>query len=311
MRALLVVNPFATGTTAQMQSVISAALANYLDLTVETTTGKFHAYELAKSASENGFELVIGLGGDGTLNEMANGILDNGLGDDNPLLAGIPGGNANVFLRNLGYSNDPIAATAQLLTNLEKGFRRKIGVGKISLENQSRWFLFNAGFGLDARVLARMEARRFSGKIASDLGYAFLTLRELFTEIRKVKPSIVITDQNGIAYERAQFALVINLAPWTYVGKFPISPIENSADTKSLDIFATYQLNISTTARLIKDLLSPRIMQSDSQTLVLTKQHSLKVSAYEPTWAQVDGEALAQVTNAQIEHFASCLTVIA
>jgi diacylglycerol kinase family enzyme len=121
----------------------------------------------------------------------------------------------------------------------------------------------------------------------------------------------VITDQNGIAYERAQFALVINLAPWTYVGKFPISPIENSADTKSLDIFATYQMNISTTARLIKDLLSPRIMQSDSQTLVLTKQHSLKVSAYQPTWAQVDGEALAQVTNAQIEHFASCLTVIA
>lgn len=311
MRALLVVNPFATGTTSEMQSVISAALANHLDLSVETTTRKLHAYELGKSARDQGYEIVIGLGGDGTLNEIANGILDSGSEEGNPLLAGIPGGNANVFLRNLGYSNDPITATAQLLTNLEKGSRRKIGVGKISLDDQSRWFLFNAGFGLDARVLARMEARRFSGKIASDLGYALLTLRELFTEIRKVKPSIVITDQNGVAYERAQFALVINLAPWTYIGKFPVSPIENFSETKSLDIFATYQMNISTTARLIKDLLVTKGLHSDAQTLVLTKQHSLKVSTYEPTWAQVDGEALAQVTNAQIEHFANCLNVIA
>ncbi|MEN9741238.1 MAG: hypothetical protein RIR66_194 [Actinomycetota bacterium] len=311
MRALLVVNPFATGTTSQMQSVISAALANNLDLTVVSTTGKLHAYELGKSAKENNYEVVIGLGGDGTLNEIANGILDNSSRQDDPLLAGIPGGNANVFLRNLGYSNDPITATAQLLTNLEKDSRRKIGVGKIALDDQSRWFLFNAGFGLDARVLARMEARRFSGKLASDLGYAFLTFRELFTEIRKIKPSIVITDQNGVAYERAQFAMVINLAPWTYVGKFPISPIENSSDAKSLDIFATYQMSVSTTVGLIKDLLSTKSLRSNAQTLVLTSQHSLKVSAYEPTWAQVDGEALAQVTNAQIEHFANCLSVVA
>lgn len=311
MRALLVVNPFATGTTSQMQSVITSALANNLDLTVTNTTGKLHAYELGRSAKENNFEVVIGLGGDGTLNEIANGILDNGPGDSNPLLAGIPGGNANVFLRNLGYSNDPITATAELLTNLESGARRKIGVGRISYEDQSRWFLFNAGFGLDARVLARMEARRFGGKLASDLGYAFLTLRELFTEIRKVKPSIVISDQNGVAYERAQFALVINFAPWTYVGKYPVTPIENTSDTKSLDIFATYQMSVSTTARLIKDLLSSRSLQSDVRTLVLTNQHSLKVSAVEPTWAQVDGEALAIVSAAKIEHFADCLNVIA
>lgn len=311
MRALLVVNPFATGTTSQMQSVINSALANNLDLTVTNTTGKLHAYELGRSAKENNFEVVIGLGGDGTLNEIANGILDNGPGDSNPLLAGIPGGNANVFLRNLGYSNDPITATAELLTNLESGARRKIGVGRISFEDQSRWFLFNAGFGLDARVLARMEARRFGGKLASDLAYAVLTLRELFTEIRKVKPSIVISDQNGVAYERAQFALVINFAPWTYVGKYPVTPIENTSDTKSLDIFATYQMSVSTTARLIKNLLSSKSLQSDVRTLVLTNQHSLKVSAFEPTWAQVDGEALAIVSTAKIEHFADCLNVIA
>ena len=311
MRALLVVNQFATGTTSEMQSVISAALANQLDLTVVNTTGKLHAFELGKSAKNNGYELVIGLGGDGTLNEIANGILENDSKSTKPALAGIPGGNANVFLRNLGYSNDPITATAQLLTNLERGTTRKIGMGKLTTENQSRWFLFNAGFGLDARVLVRMEARRFSGKLASDVAYAFLTLRELFTEIRKVKPNIVITDQNGVAYEKAQFALIINLAPWTYVGKLPISPLGKISDTKSLDIFATYQMSVSSALRLIKDLLSTKNLKSDAQTLVLTDQHSLKLSAYEPTWAQVDGEALAQVTSAQIEHFANCLNVIA
>jgi hypothetical protein len=70
-------------------------------------------------------------------------------------------------------------------------------------------------------------------------------------------------------------------------------------------------MSVSTTVGLIKDLLSTKSLRSDAKTLVLTSQHSLKVSAYEPTWAQVDGEALAQVTTAQIEHFANCLSVVA
>ena len=73
--------------------------------------------------------------------------------------------------------------------------------------------------------------------------------------------------------EKAQFALIINLAPWTYVGKLPISPLGKISDTKSLDIFATYQMSVSSALRLIKDLLSTKNLKSDAQTLVLTDQH--------------------------------------
>ena len=311
MRALLVVNGFATTTSPQVQSVISAALEKNLDLTVVNTSSKNHAIELGKTAQVNGFDLVIGFGGDGTLNEIANGLLVNGPNPDGPKLAGIPGGNANVFLRNLGFQNDPIAATAELMEKIKANSTRKIGMGRIGYGSEIRWFLFNGGFGLDARVVARMEERRYQGKLASDLTYGILTLRELFTEIRKVKPNIVITDQNKVSYKPVQFALMVNFSPWTYAGNFAISPMARKADTSSIDIFAIYNLTLSNTARLIKELISSKGLQSNSRTLVLESQKSLEVSAYEPTWAQVDGEALALVTSARIEHFADCLTVIA
>lgn len=311
MRALLVVNTFATTTTPEVQSVISAALEKHLDLTVVNTSAKYDASEIANNAKAEGYELIIGLGGDGTLNEIANGLLSNGSNIDGPILAGIPGGNANVFLRNLGYSDDPITATAQLMQNISTGSTKTVGVGKLHYENTSRWFLFNAGIGIDAKVLAKMEAQRASGKQASDLAYALLAIKELTKEIRKQKTSILVTDENSHTYDPVQLALVINFAPWTYAGKTAVTPVMQSEQTTAFDFFATRQLSTLNTFRLIKGLLSKTDLETDAQNLVLRDQKSISIAVNRPTWIQVDGEPLAKISIANFEHFADCLKVLA
>ena len=136
MRALLVVNPNATTTTAAGRDVLAHALASELKLEVLLTRYRGHAAEATAQAVRDGVELLVAHGGDGTVNEVANGMLQGTGGPVHPLpdptptprrsrrrtprpawgpaLAVVPGGSANVFARALGMPRDPVEATAQI-----------------------------------------------------------------------------------------------------------------------------------------------------------------------------------------------------
>ena len=163
MRALLVVNPKATTTTARSRDVLLHALSADLDLEVVETTHRGHAIEVGRRAAKEGHDLLIALGGDGTVNEAVNGLLENGPSPDGPALAVVPGGSTNVFARALGMPNDPVEATGQLLDALREGRRRRIGLATAD----GRWFTFCAGIGLDAEVVGDVERRRARGSRAS------------------------------------------------------------------------------------------------------------------------------------------------
>ena len=75
MRALLVVNPKATTTTERSRDVLVRALRSEVDLTVEYTRKRGHAATLARAAAESGVDVVVTLGGDGTVNEAVNGLM--------------------------------------------------------------------------------------------------------------------------------------------------------------------------------------------------------------------------------------------
>jgi diacylglycerol kinase family enzyme len=225
MRALLVANTFATSTDDTIQARVVGELSKHLDVTVINTSARNDAIEIASTAQQSGYELVIGLGGDGTVNELANGLLLNGPNPAGPLLAAIPGGNGNVFARNMGLSENPMEATTQILNAItEKNFQ-EIGVGRIATNNISRWFLFNAGIGLDAAVIAEMETRRASGKTVSDFAYAKLALRELFARTDRKHGSLSLVSDSGEIHRDAHFALIVNLAPWAYLGSKPLNPL--------------------------------------------------------------------------------------
>ena len=160
MRALLVVNPAATTTTARGREVLARALASELKVEVEETSHRGHAAALAVRAAREGLDLVVALGGDGTVNEVVNGLLTDGPRPGLPALAVVPGGSTNVFVRAVGLPVHPFDATGVILEALRAGRARRIGLGLAD----DRWFTFNAGYGFDAEVVRRIERRRRAGE---------------------------------------------------------------------------------------------------------------------------------------------------
>jgi diacylglycerol kinase family enzyme len=127
--ALLIVNPHATATTQLRRDVITHALASQMDLEVVETRYRGHAGTLARQAASDGFQLILTLGGDGTVNEAVNGLLRGWRPGTDPAFAAVPGGNANVFTRALGLPADPVDATGRILEALRAGRDRRVGLG--------------------------------------------------------------------------------------------------------------------------------------------------------------------------------------
>src|SRR5256885_2991883 len=150
VRILLIVNATASSVTARARVVIAKALAADHDLPVSETSRRGHAERLAHSAANEGVDVVVAMGGDGTLNEAANGLAGT-----TTALAPLPGGSTNVFARTIGIARDPLEATGQLLSSLHRHSYRRIGVGCVN----GRRFLFHTGLGFDAAVVARVERR--------------------------------------------------------------------------------------------------------------------------------------------------------
>src|SRR6202046_5670022 len=166
MRAVLIVNPTATSTTPAGRDLLAHALKSRLDLTVEHTNHHGHGTELGQAATEDGVDLVVVHGGDGTVSGVVNGLLGrpgSARSGHVPAVAVVPGGSANVLARSLGISRDPVAATNQLIQLLDDyrrhNTRRRIGL----IDCGERWAVFNTGMGVDAEVVAAVEAERDKG----------------------------------------------------------------------------------------------------------------------------------------------------
>ena len=311
MRTLLVANTFATSTDDAIQARVLSELSKQLDITAVNTSARNDAIEIARSAQQQGFELVIVLGGDGTVNEIANGLLLDGPNPEGPLLAAIPGGNGNVFARNMGLSENPMEATAQILNAINDQKFQEIGVGRIVTNNISRWFLFNAGIGLDAAVLAEMEARRASGRTVSDFAYAMLALRELFAKTDRKHGSLSLVSDSGEVKRNAHFALIVNLSPWAYLGSKPLNPLPSASHHTALDVYAPTSLSVSSVFRLASRAIAGKSPENDRNVIALTNQTQVHIQAEIPLWIQVDGDVIAQSTELTATHIPNALRVLA
>src|SRR4051812_9342544 len=174
MRALLVANPAATTTNRKVRDVLVRALSSELKVDVAETEHRGHARELAAQATADGVDVVVTLGGDGTVNEAANGLLFTGPGPHVPMLAIVPGGSTNVFSRALGHSRDPVEAAGEIRAWVGAGRTRVGPLGTASARTGDTgaeegwsapgWFVFAAGMGFDADVISRVEAQRARGR---------------------------------------------------------------------------------------------------------------------------------------------------
>jgi diacylglycerol kinase family enzyme len=305
----MVFNPFATSTSESTLRSITSQLSQAVDLTVKPTKARADAIEFGRCAQADGYDIVIGYGGDGTVNELANGLLHAGPNPSGPILATLPGGNANVFARNLAYSADPMIATEQLLDAIAMKRTRRVGVGSVVTDEFQRWFLFNAGFGIDADVLAAMDERRQNGKRASDITYTMIAIRKVLAAAKERNPTITLETDSGEVISPLQFALVINVAPWIYLGSRAVTLAPEATHEKALSLFAANKLSIGSLSKVARDVFRGADVQPSSQVTSLSDLSSLALRSEFPLWLQTDGEVLSQVANVSITHSRDALTV--
>ena len=290
MRAVLIVNPNATSTTPATRDLLAHALESRVKLTVIHTDHRGHAVEIGRDAAAGGVDVLIVHGGDGTVNEVVNGILEvGGPVAGSPAVGVVPGGSANVFARALGISPDPIEATNQLV-DLLSAYRRRKTWRRIGLMDcGERWAVFTAGMGVDGDVVAAVEAQRAKGRKVTASRYIRVAVREMLSSARK-DPLLTLHMPGREPVEGVHFAFVSNSSPWTYANQRPVWTNPTTTFETGLGVFAITSMNVWANLGLVRKMLArrPRI---DARHLIRDDDLSqLTVTSSTPVACQIDGD---------------------
>jgi diacylglycerol kinase family enzyme len=297
-RGLLIMNPKATTASEGTLDVLVGALSSELELRYEHTAHRGHAAFMAEEAAQDGVDVVIAFGGDGTVNEAVTGLMAYGKDPhDRPRLAIVPGGSTNVFARALGLPNHAVEATGALLRMLRRPGEqtRIVSLGAVRPDDEpdERYFTFSAGFGFDAAVVGEVERRRAEGKKSTHSLYVRSALREYFRRTDKRNAPITAKLVDGSVLPELFMAILANTSPWTYLGHRPIVATPEAGFGTDLDLFglttlAAYPVG-QTVGRLIAS--SPRLPRSRG-VILRHDLPELTLLAHRPVPFQVDGDYL-------------------
>jgi diacylglycerol kinase family enzyme len=225
-RMLVIVNPYATTVSDRLKNLVVYALRGSYHVDAIDTESRDHATELCREAAREGYDVVVAFGGDGTVNEAANGLA----GSDTPLSC-LPGGRTNVYCRMLGIPIDVVDATEHLLRLADDWRPRAVDIGRVN----DRGFLFSAGVGLDASVVERVDAHP---RLKARLGEWYYTWTGVQTFNRRylLRPPRFEAEVDGEQINGVT-AIVQNAAPYTYFGNRPVE-ISEGATLDSADLSA-------------------------------------------------------------------------
>ena len=312
---MLIVNPNATSTTPAGRDLLAHALESRVELVVTHTDHRGHAVEIAEAAKRDGVDVIIVHGGDGTVNEVVNGLLGQPgptrpAAEDLPAVSVVPGGSANVFARALGISPDPIEATNQLIDLLGERRRgepwRHIGL----MDCVERWAVFTAGMGVDGDVVAAVEAQRAKGRKVTAARYMRIGLREMLANARAL-PLLTVHLPDREAVTGVHFAFVSNASPWTYANTRPVWTNPGTTFDTGLGLFAVTTMNTLANLLLLRRMLSKK---ANIKARHLVREDDLpwvRITAAEPIACQVDGEFLGLRQDMTFTSVPDALAVVA
>lgn len=319
MRAMLLVNPKATTTNHRTRDVLIRALGAAVDLTVEETGYRGHAATLASTACAKGYDAVAVLGGDGTINETVNGLLNAVNGDTaqhedpsegRPKLIVIPGGSANVFARALGLPNDPVEATGAVLEALQEGRHRTVGLGQALWDGESRYFTFSSELGYGAEVIRAVEGLRGAGRKASPSRYVNTAIRHYFLTDKR-HPAMTITGPGIPTATHVYMAIISNTAPWTYLGTRPVNPSPWASFETGLDLIGLQRLGLPSFLPLISQILQERDTLPHGRNLVqLHDEAEFTLTAERPVAFELDGDYLGERERVTFRSIPNALQVL-
>jgi len=211
-RMLVIVNPYATTMSEKLRHLVVYALQGRYDVDAVDTQRRGHAIELCREAAQEGYDVVVAFGGDGTVNEAANGLVGSAT-----VLTALPGGSNNVFAKLLGIPADVVDATEHLLALADDWQPRKVDLGVVN----GRYFTFAAGMGLDAAVVERVDAHP---KLKSRFGPAYYIESAVATFVSQyaLRPPRISVEVGGQRLDGVS-AFFQNAPHYTYIGARPVT----------------------------------------------------------------------------------------
>jgi diacylglycerol kinase family enzyme len=303
-RMLIIVNPYASTVSDRLRHLVVYALQGRFEVDAVDTETRGHATELCREAAHEGYDVVVAFGGDGTVNEAANGLL----GSSTPLCP-LPGGSANVFAKMLGIPGDVVDATEHLLAMADDWRPRKVDVGVVN----GRCFTFASGLGLDASVVERVDARPH---LKARLGPYFFTWVALTTYTRRYLASPPrLRVQAGADTFDGVTAIVQNGSPFTYFKDRPVDIAEGA--TLDSGTFSAGVLHRATP--LAMPSIAWRALSAGARVtghrqisgLSGLEEMTVRTADERPLPLQVDGDFIGEVEEAQYSIRPRALTVVA
>lgn len=307
---LVIVNPYATTVSDRLKNLVIYALQGRFEVEVEATESQDHATEIGRDAQDGGYDLVVAFGGDGTVNEVVNGLA----GTDIPVTF-LPGGNTNVVCRTLGIPNDVVDATEHLLTLADDFQPRKIDLGLIN----DRYFVFSCGAGIDATVVERVDA---NPRLKSKAGPYFYSWHAVSGYLRQYmrNPIRLEVTVDGEVHEGVT-ALTQNSDPFTYFSNQPVHVCENVAiDDGTLGMVLLKRANQFDVMSIIPRLLSSKLSaakHNQVETFEHLKEATIRSTSADDTGeirkfpVQVDGDYIGQYEEVTLKAAPQALTIIA
>jgi diacylglycerol kinase family enzyme len=204
-RMLIIVNPYATTVSDRLKSLVVYALQGRFEVEAVATEAQNHATEIGRAAIDGGYDVVVAFGGDGTLNEVANGLA----GTDIPVSV-LPGGSTNVVCRTLGIPNDVVDATEHLLGLADRFVPRKIDLGVAN----GRRFVFSCGAGLDATAAGQVDSHPRMKARLGPYYYTWAAIKGFYT--RYLRDPVLMQVSTPHGESEGVTAICQNSDPFTY-----------------------------------------------------------------------------------------------
>jgi len=302
-RMLIIVNPYATTVSDRLRHLVVYALQGRFEVDAVDTEARGHATELCREAAHEGYDVVVAFGGDGTVNEAANGLL----GSPTPLCC-LPGGSANVFAKMLGIPGDVVDATEHLLAMADDWHPRRVDLGVVN----GRYFTFASGLGLDAMVVERVDA---NPRLKARLGAYYFTWVAVTTFMRRYllrPPRLEVLD--GERRLDGVTAIIQNGSPFTYFQNRPIEIADGAAlDSGALAGGVLHRATLAAMPFIAWRAFSSRArVTRHRQVSALAEVRELVVRSADARTLplQVDGDYLGEVREARYSIAPNALNVI-
>ena len=307
---LIIVNPYATTVSDRLRNLVVYALQGRYEVEAVSTEAQNHATEIGREVADHGYDIVVAFGGDGTLNEVANGLA----GTDVPVSM-LPGGSTNVVCRTLGIPNDVVDATEHLLTLADDWAPRKIDLGKVD----ERYFVFACGVGIDATGVERVDAHPRLKSRAGPYYYSWAGVSAFYR--RYLYNAVRVRVESGGESVEGVTAIVQNSDPFTYFASRPIRVCEGiGIDDGTLSIGVLKRATQRDMPTLLRRLFSAgnpaarhrQVHHFDDVTAATISTASLdRDGAARPFPLQVDGDYIGDRTRVELGVDPGALTIVA